>query len=69
MTARGVHGALGAAAAGTAGAAPRRDTESAKAADRGVEGAGVTGGSREAATDGTAEMAGGVHGEAGADAG
>ena len=49
--------------------APRRGTESAKAGDRGVGGAGVTGGSREAATDGTAEMAGGVRGAAGADAG
>ena len=66
MTARGVRGALGAAAAGTADAAPRRGTDSAKAGDRGVEGAGVTGGSREAAMVGTAETAGGVHGAAGA---
>ena len=62
----GVRGALGAAAARTAGAAPRGDTDSAKAGDRGVGGARVTGGRREAAMDGTAETAGGAHGAAGA---
>ena len=46
--------------------APRRGTDSAKAGDQGVEGAGVTGNRREAAMDGTAETAGGAHGAAGA---
>ena len=64
--ASGVHGALGAAAVRIAGAAPRRGTDSAKAGDRGVEGAGVTGNRREAAMDGTAETEGGAHGAAGA---
>ena len=39
----GVRGALGAAATGTAGEAPRRGTDSAKAGNRGAKGAGVTG--------------------------
>ena len=64
--ASGVHGALGAAAVRIAGAAPRRGTDSAKAENRGGEGAGVTAGRREAAMDGTAETAGGAHGAAGA---
>ena len=46
--------------------APRRGTDSAKAENRGGEGAGVTAGRREAAMDGTAETAGGVLGAAGA---
>ena len=41
--ASGVLGALGAAAVRVAGAAPRRDTDSAKAENRGANGAGVTG--------------------------
>ena len=65
----GVRGAHGAAAAGTADAAPRRDTDSAKTGDRGAEGAGVTACSREAAIHGTAETEGGVHGALGAAAG
>ena len=62
----GVHGALGAAAVRIAGVAPRRGTDSAKAENRGGEGAMVTAGRREAAMDGTAETAGGAHGAAGA---
>ena len=64
--ASGVHGALGAAAVRIAGVAPRRGTDSAKAENRGGEGAMVTAGRREAAMDGTAETAGGAHGAAGA---
>ena len=64
--ASGVPGALGAAAVRIAGAAPRRGTDSAKAENRGGEGAMVTAGRREAAMDGTAETAGGAHGAAGA---
>ena len=66
IMAGGVLGALGPAAAGIVDVAPRRGTDSAKAGDRGVEGAGVTAGRREAAMDGIAETAGGAHGEAGA---
>ena len=64
--ASGVHGALGAAAVRIAGAAPRRGRGGAKAVDRGVGGAGVTAGRREAAMDGTVIMAGGVLGALGA---
>ena len=69
MTESGVRGARGAAAAGTADVAPRRGTDSAKTGDRGAEGAGVTACSREDATDGIVQMAGGVHGALGAAAG
>ena len=62
----GVRGALGAAATGTAGVAPRVGRGGAKAGDRGAEGARVTGGRREAAMDGTVIMAGGVLGALGA---
>ena len=66
IMAGGVLGALGPAAAGIVDVAPRRGIDSAKAGDRGAEGAGVTAGRREAAMDGTAETEGGAHGEAGA---
>ena len=60
-TAGGVLGALGAAAVGTAGVAPRRGTDTAKA-----RGAGVTGNRQKPALDGIAGTEGGVHGAAGA---
>ena len=66
IMAGGVLGALGPAAAGIVDVAPRRGIDSAKAGDRGVEGARVTGNRREAAMDGTAETEGGAHGAAGA---